>query len=138
MDSKSALDSKRNVLVIVGRAVAGAQLVGALTPRAAKAVGAERAVGFTLLVPAVPCSKSAIYADKEQGWDVDWADAALRAEAATAAVRGAGLEVIESIVGDADFAAAAGDVLHSREIDDVVVLVDPDAAIGASPDLVAV
>ena len=50
----------------------------------------------------------------------------------------AGLEVVETIVGDADFAAAAGDVLHSREIDDVVVLIDPQAALGARPDLVAV
>jgi hypothetical protein len=28
--------------------------------------------------------------------------------------------------------------MHSREIDDVVVLVDPQAALGARPDLVAV
>ena len=41
--------------------------------------------------------------------------------------------MIETIIGDADFAAAAGDVLHTREIDDVVVLVDPDAALGARP-----
>jgi hypothetical protein len=126
------MSANRNVLVIVGRSVASAQLVGALVPRA------QGAVGFTLLVPAVPCSKESLCDSKEQGWDVDWADAALRAESATDAVRAAGLEVIESIVGDADFAAAAGDVLHSREIDDVVVLVDPDAALGASPDLVAV
>jgi hypothetical protein len=29
-------------------------------------------------------------------------------------------------------------VMHSRAIDDVVVLVDPEAALGARPDLVAV
>jgi hypothetical protein len=126
------MSANRNVLVIVGSSVAPPELVAALGERA----GGE--VGFTLLVPAVPCSKTALFAVKEQGWEVDWADAGLRAEAATAAVRGAGLEVIEAIVGDPDFAAAAGDVLHSREIDDVVVLVDPDAALGASPDLVAV
>jgi hypothetical protein len=132
------MSANRNVLVIVGSAVASAQLVGALIPRAGGSAGAEGVVGFTLLVPAVPCSKESLYDSKEQGWEIDWADAALRAERATEAVRAAGLEVIESIVGDADFAAAAGDVLHSREIDDVVVLVDPDVALGASPDLVAV
>ncbi len=61
-----------------------------------------------------------------------------RAERNAETIRAAGLEVVETIVGDADFAAAAGDVLHSREIDDVVVLVDPEAALGARPDLVAV
>ena len=132
MSSKQESAAPRNVLVIVGPTVPGAQLIGALTPRAAGSVG------FTLLVPAAPCSKTAISAGEEQGWEVDWAGAGLRAEAATAAMRDAGLEVIESIVGDADFAAAAGDVLHSREIDDVVVLVDPDTALGTSPDLVAV
>ena len=44
----------------------------------------------------------------------------LRAERATEELRVAGLEVVETIIGDPDFAAAAGDVLHSREIDDVV------------------
>jgi hypothetical protein len=114
---------KRNVLVIVGRQAEPAALVEALRPRA-------EGTGFTLLVPASPYG----------GPDApsDWADALARAEDGAAAVRGAGLEVIETIVGDADFAAAAGDVLHSREIDDVVVLVDPEAAIAARPDLVTV
>jgi hypothetical protein len=116
-------ENKRNVLVILGRESEPPILVDALRPRA-------EGTGFTLLVPATPL----------HGIDspADWLDAMNRAEAGAEALRGAGLEVIETIVGDADLAAAAGDVLHSREIDDVVVLVDPEAAIGARPDLVGV
>jgi hypothetical protein len=115
--------NKRNVLVIVGREAEPPIMVDALRPRA-------EGTGFTLLVPAT----SMHGADSP----IDWADALDRAEKGAAALRDAGLEVIETIVGDADFAAAAGDVMHSREIDDVVVLVDPQAALGARPDLVAV
>jgi hypothetical protein len=114
---------KRNVLVIIGREADPPALVDALRSRAAD-------TGFTLLVPASPLGRLDAPAD--------WADAAVRAERGAEALRKAGLEVVETIVGDADFAAAAGDVLHSREIDDVVVLVDPDAVLGARPDLVAV
>jgi hypothetical protein len=115
--------NKRNVLVIVGREAEPPIMVDALRPRA-------EGTGFTLLVPATSL----------HGPDspIDWADALDRAEKGTSALRDAGLDVIETIVGDADFAAAAGDVMHSREIDDVVVLVDPQAALGARPDLVAV
>ena len=115
---------KRNVLVIVGREAEPPVLVDALRPRA-------EGTGFTLLVPATP---EGAHPDARS----DWADAMLRAERATGELRGAGLEVLETIVGDADFAAAAGDVLHSREIDDVVVLVDPEMAIATRPDLVTV
>ena len=112
---------KRNVLVIVGREAEPPVVVDALRPRA-------EGTGFTLLVPATPAGVPDARSD--------WADAMLRAERATEEIRAAGLEVIETIVGDADFAAAAGDVLHSREIDDVVVLVDPEMAIATRPDLV--
>ena len=117
------IQDKRNVLVIVGHDAEPPIMVDALRPRAA-------GTGFTLLVPATSL----------HGPDspLDWADAMARAERGTEALRAAGLEVVETIVGDADFAAAAGDVMHSREIDDVVVLVDPEAALGARPDLVAV
>jgi hypothetical protein len=114
---------KRNVLVIVGREAEPPVVVDALRPRAA-------GTGFTLLVPATP------YGGPDS--PSDWADAMLRAERATEELRAAGLEVIETIIGDPDFAAAAGDVLHSREIDDVVVLVDPEMAIATRPDLVSV
>jgi hypothetical protein len=114
---------KRNVLVIVGREAEPPVVVDALRPRAA-------GTGFTLLVPATP------YGGLDSSGD--WADAMLRGERATEELRTAGLEVIETIVGDPDFAAAAGDVLHSREIDDVVVLVDPEMAIATRPDLVTV
>jgi hypothetical protein len=131
---------KRNVLVIVGREAEPAALVEALRPRA-------EGTGFTLLVPATPRSTNRSFSSSGDQKDqlgarldaqADWADAAARAERGAEALRAAGLEVVETIVGDPDFAAAAGDVLHSREIDDVVVLVDPEAALGARPDLVAV
>jgi hypothetical protein len=113
--------SKRNVLVIVGREAEPPVLVDALRPRAED-------TGFTLLVPATPQDGPASHAD--------WGDAMLRAERAAEELRAAGLEVVETIVGDPDFAAAAGDVLHSREIDDVVVLIDPEMAMATRPDLV--
>ena len=128
---------KRNVLVIVGREAEPPIMVDALRPRAA-------GTGFTLLVPATPCPPAGrsfwtSEVQKEQLDEVgDWLDALARAERGAKALREAGLEVIETIVGDADFAAAAGDVMHSREIDDVVDLIDPEAALGARPDLVAV
>jgi hypothetical protein len=117
------MKNKRNVLVILGHDAEGPILVDALRPR-------SEGTGFTLLVPA-----TSLHGPNSEA---DWADALDRAERNTETIRAAGLEVIETIVGDADFAAAAGDVLHSREIDDVVVLVDPEAALGARPDLVAV
>jgi hypothetical protein len=117
------MTNKRNVLVVVGHDAEGPILVDALRPRAED-------TGFTLLVPATSLHGPDSVAD--------WADAVTRAARNAEALREAGLEVVETIVGDADFAAAAGDVLHSREIDDVVVLIDPQAALGARPDLVAV
>ncbi|MFT3863451.1 MAG: hypothetical protein QM729_04205 [Solirubrobacterales bacterium] len=115
--------NKRNMLVIVGHDTEGAALVEALRPR-------SEGTGFTLLVPATSLHGPDSVAD--------WLDAIERAERNAETLREAGLEVVETIVGEADFAAAAGDVLHSREIDDVVVLVDPEAALGARPALVAV
>lgn len=128
---------KRNVLVIVGREAEAPIMVDALRPRA-------EGTGFTLLVPATPrttpsCSFWTAGVHKEQlDEGGDWLDALRRAERSAGALRDAGFEVIEAIVGDADFAAAAGDVMHAREIDDVVVLADPQAALAARPDLVAV
>lgn len=113
--------NKRNVLVIVGREAEPPVLVDALRPRA-------EGTGFTLLVPAMAQGGLESHSD--------WADAMLRAERAGEELRVAGLEVVETIVGDPDFAAAAGDVLHSREIDDVVVLIDPEMAMATRPDLV--
>jgi hypothetical protein len=122
-DKIKIVAKRRNVLVIVGHDAEGPLVVDALRPR-------SEGTGFTLLVPATSL----------HGPDsaADWSDAVDRAERGTQILREAGLEVVETIVGDADFAAAAGDVLHSREIDDVVVLVDPEAALAARPDLVAV
>ena len=125
---------KRNVLVIVGREAEPPVLVDALRPRA-------EGTGFTLLVPATPpAGDRSLLSSGGQKAQPDamsaWADAMLRAEHATEELRAAGLEVVETIVGDPDFAAAAGDVLHSREIDDVVVLIDPEMAMATRPDLV--
>ncbi len=138
--------NKRNVLVILGREADPPIVVDALRPRAA-------GTAFTLLVPAtpVPSSGPAAPASRHGGRPVgveagrgseadvgDWLDAMERAGRSAVALREAGLEVVETIVGDADFAAAAGDVLHAREIDDVVVLVEPEATLAARRDLVAV
>ncbi len=138
------MTNKRNVLVIVGREADPPIMVDALRPRAA-------GTAFTLLVPATPApaAGSAAAPTSRHGGQVeavrgseaevaDWLDAVERAERGAQALREAGLEVVETIVGDADFAAAAGDVLHAREIDDVVVLVDPQATLAAGRDLVAV
>lgn len=128
---------KRNVLVIVGREAEPPIMVDALRPRAA-------GTGFTLLVPATPvdpaCRSSSTSPAHQAPLDEAgaWLDAFGRAERGARALREAGLDVIETIVGDADLAAAAGDVMHAREIDDVVVLVDPQAALGTRPELVAV
>jgi hypothetical protein len=115
--------NKRNVLAIVGREAEPFAVVEALRSRA-------EGTGFTLLVPATP------YGGPDSA--SDWADALVRAEDTATVLRQSGLEVVETIVGDADFAAAAGDVLHSREIDDVVVLVDPETPIVTRPNLVTV
>jgi hypothetical protein len=115
------VETKRNVMVIVGREAEPTVVVDALRPRA-------EGTGFTLLVPAT--------SDGGPESPADWAEAMLRAERAAEELRAAGLEVLEAIVGEADFAAAAGDVLHAREIDDVVVLLDPEMAIATRPDLV--
>jgi hypothetical protein len=72
------------------------------------------------LVPAVPHGL-AWAADMKAGWS----DAVARAERAAGRMRESGLELEETIVGDPDPFAAVGDVLHTREFDEVVVSVLP-------------
>jgi hypothetical protein len=97
-------------LVVAPRTAEHPHLAGALRRRARK-----RGTRFTLLVPALPA------ADGEGDLAAGWATALAVAERAQKRLRDAGLEVRETIVGDADSAAALGDVLHAREFDDVLL-----------------
>jgi GABA permease len=54
-----------------------------------------------------------------------WSEAVGRAECAAARIGEEGLELDEVIVGDPDPFAAVGDVLHTREFDEIVVSVLP-------------
>ena len=80
---------------------------------------------MTLLVPAVP-ARFAKAADIGAGYG----EAIERAEIAATQMRAAGIELEETIVGDPDLFAAAGDALHSREYDEVVVAGPPPGLAG--------
>jgi len=108
-------ERKRKILVVANRTAGSPELIGALRERAADAP-----TSFTLLVPAVPHGL-AWAADMKAGWE----EAVSRAERAAGRIRGSGLKLEEAIVGDPDPLAAAGDVLHAREFDEVVVSVLP-------------
>ncbi len=84
------------VLVIAGEAADYPGLIVGLE------AAADGPTSYTLLVPG-------------------WPEAAGRAVRATERMRAAGLEVEETIVGDADPFVAAGDVLHARRFDEVYV-----------------
>jgi hypothetical protein len=101
----------KKILVIANRTADSPDLLAALRQRAA-----EQPCSFTLLVPAVPHGL-AWAADMKAGW----AEAAHRAERAGVRIRQAGLELEDVIVGDPDPFAAAGDAIHLREFDEVVV-----------------
>jgi hypothetical protein len=108
-------ESKRKILVVANRTAGSPELIAALRERAAGSPSS-----FTLLVPAVPHGL-AWAADMKAGWT----EAVGRAERAAGRIRGSGLELEETIVGDPDPLAAVGDVLHAREFDEVVVSVLP-------------
>jgi hypothetical protein len=103
--------SKKRILVVANRTADSPDLIAALRGQAARSPAS-----FTLLVPAVPHGLSWA-ADMKAGW----AEAAARADRASAWIREAGLELRETIVGDPDPFAAVGDVLHAREFDSVLV-----------------
>lgn len=109
--------SKQKILVVANRTADSPELIAALRERAAGG-----STSFTLLVPAVPHGL-AWAADMKAGW----AEAVARAECAAGRIRGSGLVLEETIVGDPDPFAAVGDVLHAREYDEVVVSVLPRA-----------
>lgn len=111
---------KHRVLVIGSRAVDSPDLIVALRRR-----GAVESARVTLLVPAVPRG-FAWAADMKAGYR----SAIDRAEAAAAAMRQAGIELEEAIVGDPDPLAAAGDALHARDFDEVVVAAPPPGVTG--------
>lgn len=102
---------KKRILVVANRTADSPQLIAALRERADGAPAC-----FTLLVPAVPHG-FAWAADMKAGWS----EAVGRAERATDRIRLSGLDLAETIVGDPDPFAAAGDVLHARDFDEVVV-----------------
>lgn len=103
--------SKQRILVVANRTADSPDLIDALCRRTA-----ESPASFTLLVPAVPHGL-AWAADMKAGWS----EAVLRAERAGGHIRHAGLDLEEVIVGDPDPFAAVGDVLHTREFDEIVV-----------------
>lgn len=85
------------VLVIAGEAADYPGLIAGLQG------GAENeSTRYTLLVPG-------------------WPEAIGRAERASARMRAAGLALEETIVGDPDPFLAAGDVLHVRRFDEIVI-----------------
>ncbi len=109
------MTAKQSALVVAGRSADSRGLILAL--------GLHRGgtpTAFTLLVPATPHG-FAWATDMSSGWP----EAMDRAERATARMRRAGLEVEETIVGDPDPFAAVGDVLHSRDFDEVIVATLP-------------
>ncbi len=107
--------TQKKVLVVANRTADSPDLIAALRR------AAERApTGFTLLVPAVPHGL-AWAADMKAGWS----EAVERAEGAADRIRQAGLRLEDVIVGDPDPFAAVGDVLHTREVDEVIVSVLP-------------
>lgn len=111
---------KQRVLVVGSRAIDSPDLIEALRRR-----GAVESARVTLLVPAVPRG-FAWAADMKAGYS----EALGRAEVAAAHLRLAGIELEETIVGDPDPFAAAGDVLHSRPLDEVVVATTPPGIAG--------
>ncbi|HVO53469.1 MAG TPA: hypothetical protein VMT37_03555 [Solirubrobacterales bacterium] len=111
---------KHRVLVIGSRAVDSPDLIEALRRR-----GAAESARVTLLVPAVPGGISWA-TDMKAGYD----EAVDRAAIAVGQIRGAGIELAETIVGDPDPFAAAGDVLHARDFDEVVIASPPPGISG--------
>lgn len=107
--------TQKRVLVVANRTADSPDLIAALRRQAERSPA-----GFTLLVPAVPHG-FAWAADMKAGWS----EAVERAECAAASIRQAGLGLEEVIVGDPDPFAAVGDVLHTREFDEVIVSMLP-------------
>ena len=122
-DHQETLD-QQETLVVAARTAEHPRLVAELRQHAG-----GHPTAYTLLVPALPSCDSNEAVDLAAGW----ADALTRAERAARRLREAGLDLRETIVGDADCAAALGDALHAREFDEVL-LATPQW-VGAEPHL---
>lgn len=109
------MSSNHHALVVAARSADYPGLVEALRLHRAGA-----ATSFTLLVPAEPHG-FAWATDMHCGWQA----ATARAQRAAKRMREAGLDLKETIVGDADPFAAVGDVLHCRRLDEVIVATLP-------------
>lgn len=105
------MSPKARVLVVANRTVDSSELISTLRWRAARSPAL-----FTLLVPAVPRGL-AWAADMKAGAR----EAVPRAEAGAERMRAAGLEVETALIGDPDPIAAIGDLLLTREFDEIVV-----------------
>jgi hypothetical protein len=105
-------DDRQEMLVVAAGTAEHPGLVAELRRHAR-----GRAVSYTLLVPALPSCEEDAAVDLAAGWS----DALTRAERAARALREAGLDLREAIVGDPDCAAALGDVLHARQFDEVLL-----------------
>jgi hypothetical protein len=106
----STMSDKHETLVVATRTAEHPGLAEALRRRAG-----GRGTRFTLLVPALPSDTG------EGNLAAGWLEAMAVAGRAQKQLRVAGLEVGETIVGDADCAAALGDALHARDFDDVLL-----------------
>jgi hypothetical protein len=114
------MQPKQRILVVADRTAEAPELTETLSRRAA-----ARPAGFTLLVPAT--TDGLAWANTDGlAWannaGAAWSRAISRAELAAARIRGAGLELEETIVGDPDPALAIDDALHARRFDDVIVV----------------
>jgi hypothetical protein len=106
--------SKQKVLVVADQTADSPELVEGLRRR-----GAVDSAQVTLLVPAIGRRLR-----RDSGFDA-WQQAIERAEAGVAAIRAAGIDCAGAIVADPDPLLAAGDVLHARRFDEVLVAAPP-------------
>lgn len=106
--------SKQKVLVVADRTADSPELVEGLRRR-----GAVASAEVTLLVPA---AGRRFHRDSERE---DWSRGLERAGAGVAALRAAGIDCSGAVVADPDPVLAAGDVLHARRFDEVLVAAPP-------------
>lgn len=106
----------RRTLVVAAGTAEHPQLVGALRRHAR-----EQPTSYTLLVPALPAGEAGGGEEEAVDLAAGWAGALSVAEGAARRLREAGLDLREAIVGDPDCAAALGDALHARELDEALL-----------------
>jgi hypothetical protein len=106
--------SKQEVLVVADRTADSPELIEGLRRR-----GAASSAQVTLLVPATPRRL------RRESQLETWTSALERAESGVAAIRAAGIDCSGAIVADPDPVLAAGDVLHARRFDEVLVAAPP-------------